>query len=287
MDAAYSAADLSALVALLRHVSTPAGGYASALEEAGSARAMLEQEQPFLAPQLISEAEAEVDVWTKSGMQLLSVLDPAYPDNLRLVHDRPALLFVAGRLQADDSQSVAVIGSRRASPAGLERARAVSEAFIAAGFVIVSGLAAGIDTAAHGVSLERGARTIAVIGTGLRRVYPAENRALQERIAGRGAVVSRFWPEDGPTRRSFPMRNAVMSGLTLATVIIEAGQASGARTQARLALHQGRPVVIADALLEYPWARELAARPGVHMFGSPTEAVEVVRRLSSGDAVVA
>jgi DNA processing protein len=287
MDPAELAADLPALVALLGPGSSPARGRADALEEAGSARALLEQEQPLLGAHLVREAEAEIALWSDDGIELLSVLDPGYPDNLRLVHDRPALLFVAGQIQADDARSVAVIGSRRASAAGLERARTVTDVFIASGYVIVSGLATGIDTAAHSLALGRGARTIAVLGTGLRRSYPAENRPLQQRIAAEGAVVSQFWPDEGPTRRNFPLRNAVMSGLTLATVIADAGQTSGARTQARFALGQGRPVLLAAALLEQVWARELAARPGVHTFGSAAEAVEIVARLSAGGALVA
>jgi DNA processing protein len=287
MDPAELAADLPALVALLGPGSRPARGHADALEEAGSARALLEQEQPILGAQLIAEAEAEIALWSDDGIELLSVLDPGYPDNLRLVHDRPALLFVAGQIKADDARSVAVIGSRRASAAGLERARTVTDAFISSGYVIVSGLASGIDTAAHSLALGRGARTIAVLGTGLRWFYPAENRPLQQRIAAEGAVVSQFWPDHGPTRRSFPLRNAVMSGLTLATVIADAGQTSGARTQARSALGQGRPVLLAAALLEQAWASELGARPGVHMFGSATEAVEIVARLSASGALVA
>jgi DNA processing protein len=109
---------------------------------------------------------------------------------------------------------------------------------------------------------------------------------LQERIAAECAVVSSFWPETGPARRNFPLRNAVMSGLSLATIIVEATQTSGARTQARAALAHGRPVLLAAKLLEQPWAQDLAARPGVHVVQSLHELEEALAALSSTDALV-
>jgi DNA processing protein len=197
------------------------------------------------------------------------------------------LLFMMGRLEPSDARSIAVIGSRRAPPAGLRRARAIAERLVDAGHTIVSGLAAGVDTAAHVSALQRRGRTIAVVGTGLHHVYPPQNAALQQRIVAEGAVLSQFWPEAGPSRQNFPLRNAVMSGLALATVVVEATQTSGVRTQVRAALAQGRPVLLASSLLEQPWARETAARPGVRVFRSVDELDEVVGRISSIDALVA
>jgi len=137
-----------------------------------------------------------------------------------------------------------------------------------AGFTVVSGLARGIDSAAHLGALEAGGRTVAVLGTGIERMYPAENAALAERIAGSGGLVSQFWPTAGPTRTTFPMRNAVSAGLALATVVVEASATSGARHQARLALGQGRLVVLPDELVgAEAWARAVAARNGVAVVG--------------------
>jgi DNA processing protein len=127
---------------------------------------------------------------------------------------------------------------------------------------------------------------VAVVGTGLQHAYPPQNATLQERIAAECAVVSSFWPETGPVRRNFPLRNAVMSGLSLATIIVEATQTSGARTQARAALAHGRPVLLAAKLLEQPWAQDLAARPGVHVVQSLHELEEALAALSSTDALV-
>lgn len=276
-----SSSEAAALVALLRAGSRPWNIYADLVEEAGSARAVLEQEQGLLADELLEAAVAECSAWDVRGIQLLTVLDGAYPENLRVVHDRPALIFLEGRLEPEDRGSVAVIGTRKPSRSGVRFAEALANQLVKSGYAVVSGLAAGIDTVAHSAALAAGGRTVAVIGTGLDRAYPLQNAALQRRIGREGAVISRFWPDAPPTRRSFPMRNAVMSGLALASVIVEAGQTSGARTQARLALAHGRPVLLSNSLLEQQWARELASRPGVHVVGSPTEVPAVVERITS------
>ena len=273
--------ELAAVVALLRNGSHPSNHYADLIESAGGAESILEQEHGLLAPELIDGAGRDVEHWVKQGIRPLSVLDPDYPANLRAVHDRPALIFLAGSLIPTDERAVAVIGSRRASPSGLELAHAITTELTAAGYTIVSGLAAGIDTVAHTTALSNGARTIAVLGNGLTRCYPPQNAGLQRRIASEGALVSQFWPETAPSRETFPMRNAVMSGMALATVIVEAGRTSGARTQARWALAHGRPVLLAHGLLRQGWARELAGRPGTHVIGTPREVPAVVERIAS------
>jgi DNA processing protein len=273
--------EAAAVVALLRYAKQPPERYADLIEEAGSASTILEQEQGLLAGSLVDASAGDVRTWSAQGIEVLTVLDDDYPENLRAVYDRPPLIFVIGALTPADTRAVAVIGSRQPSPSGIHRARVVAQALIASGYTIVSGLAAGIDTAAHTTALEAGARTVAVLGTGVRRCYPAENAVLQERIAVEGAVLSQFWPDDGPTRVSFPMRNAVMSGLALATLIVEAGPRSGARIQARRALGHGRPVLLFDSLLAQQWARDLSRRPGTHVVNSPDEVPQVVDRISS------
>lgn len=281
------ASKAAALVALLRAGIREPAAFADRLEETVDSRVILEEEQGLMTPQLLDQASAEIAGWNEQGIQLLTLIDPAYPENLRAVFDRPPLLFVSGRLERSDIRSVAVIGSRRASPGGLDRARAITDRLVDSGYSIVSGLAAGIDTAAHMTSLDRGSRTIAVVGTGLRHSYPRENAPLQRRIAETGAVVSQFWPEAGPTRQSFPLRNAVMSGLTLATVVVEATMTSGVRTQIRAALRQGRNVLLAAALLDQAWAREVADRPGVEVIRSLAHLDELMERISSTDTLVA
>ena len=288
-----------ALVALLRIGRRPWPIYAELLQGGDSAHDVLEQElsedehgQRTLSAandtrRLLDDATADIAAWKAVGIRLLTVLDGDYPANLSAVHDRPPLLFVAGSIKPDDNRSLAVIGSRTPSAAGIERAQTVAGHLADDGYTVISGLAAGIDTAAHTAALAHNARTIAVIGTGLKHSYPPENAALQETIVARSAVVSQFWPDTGPSRTSFPMRNAVMSGLALGTVVVEASHTSGARVQARLALAHGRPVFIARQLLDQDWARALAARPGTTVFGAPDEITSVVERLTLPGALEA
>jgi DNA processing protein len=259
--------------------------YSDLLEETGSALALLEQEL-LLSRDELTRIQAEVAVWEAHGISLVSVLDLDYPENLKGVHDRPPLLFVAGQLKPADARSIAVIGSRRASDRGLATAHSVARHLVERRFTVISGLALGIDTAAHAAALDQNGRTVAVIGTGLNHAYPPENAELQAAIARSCAVVSQFWPDAPPRRRSFPMRNAVMSGMTLATVIVEASQTSGSRIQSRLALAQGRPVFLLEDLLAQGWARELAARPGVHVIAEPEQIIATVERLTAADALV-
>jgi DNA processing protein len=291
------APESAALVALLRLGSRPWHSYADAIEEAGSTVAVLESElsgstgsQTSLLLEdprpLLAQAADDIARWQASGMHLITVLDDDYPHNLRGVHDRPPLIFTAGALAAADTRSVAVIGSRRATDAGTRAARALAEHLVQSGFTVVSGLASGIDTAAHEAALKAGGRTVAVIGTGLARTYPPENAHLQRRIAACGAVVSQFWPDASPSRHSFPQRNATMSGLALGTVIVEASVRSGARIQARLALAHGRPVFLLRPLLAEEWGQQLAQRPGAYVFDEPAEITAAIDRLTDPGTLV-
>jgi DNA processing protein len=223
----------------------------------------------------------EIRGWQAEGIRVLSILDDEYPPNLRTIHNRPPLLFVRGALIDSDVRSIAIVGTRRASGQGLAAATSVAADLGEHGFTVVSGLAEGVDSAAHRAALAHDRRTIAVIGTGIRRSYPAKNTELQREIASVGAVVSQFWPDAPPTRTSFPMRNIVMSGLSQATVVIEASHTSGAKMQARFALEHGRPVFLLASLLEHAWAREYAERPGAHVIENAGDVVEHVERLTS------
>jgi DNA processing protein len=282
-----------ALIALVRLARRGPAEYAELVETSGSALTALNEEVTQNGPQvslladdpepLLREAEADLARWIAGGTQVLTVLDAGYPQNLRQVHDRPPLLFVAGALDPGDDRSVAVIGSRRASAEGLVEADRLASGLARAGFVVVSGLASGIDAAAHRSALRVGGRTVAVIGTGLRHSYPPENADLQRQIAHRCAVVSQFWPDTPPSRETFPLRNAVMSGLTLGTVIVEASVRSGARVQARRALAHGRPVFLLPRLLDEAWAAELAGQPGVHVVDGAEQVIEIVERLYATD----
>lgn len=228
-------------------------------------------------------AAAEVAAWEADGLRLITVLDDRYPAQLRDIHQAPPFLFVEGQLRETDP-AVSVVGSRKASPAGLRIARAVAAALVSEGVTVVAGLAAGIDAAAHAETLERGGRTVAVIGTGIRKYYPAASRELQESIAQRGLVLSQFFPDAPPQKHTFLMRNATMSGYGIATVVVEAGEHSGARAQARMAVEHGRPVLLTNLVVESTeWGRDLVGRPGVSVVTSPDDVVAAVRRIRSAE----
>jgi DNA processing protein len=178
-------------------------------------------------------------------IQALTLLDDEYPPNLRQVADPPPVLFVRGRLDPADAHAVALVGTRRATSYGLSVAEHLGRELACAGVTVVSGLAKGVDTAAHKATLEAGGRTIAVLGNGLDQVYPPENGGLVRRIVEQdaGAVVSEFAPGVPPDAVNFPRRNRVISGLSSATVIVEAGERSGALITADFALEQGREVM--------------------------------------------
>jgi DNA processing protein len=230
----------------------------------------------------IAETSAQLSRWLDTGLKLTTVLDEVYPLNLRTISNLPPFLFYRGTLRADDAFSVAVVGTREPTPAGLERARNMARALAKRGVTVLSGLARGVDTVAHAATLEVGGRTIAVLGSGLFNVYPAENKALAERIAESGAVVSQFWPDAPPAKYNFPRRNIVTSGMGQGTVVIEASATSGAKMQARLALEHGKRVFILKSLVDtHAWAQRYIKRGAV----SVESVDDVVQRLRSVDAL--
>jgi len=178
-----------------------------------------------------------------------------YPAHLRAVPTAPATLHVRGALVDADSLAVAVVGSRRATPYGLAAAETLAADLAARGVTIVSGLARGIDTAAHRGALRVGGRTIAVLGSGVDVVYPPENARLAEEIAERGALVSQFAPGMPPLPHHFPTRNAVIAGLSLAVVVVEAAERSGSLITARLAAELGREVLAMPGRATAPESR--------------------------------
>lgn len=225
--------------------------------------------------ELLAATEAE-------GIRLTTVLDDDYPENLRLIYNLPPFLFYRGELRPEDARAVAVVGTRRPTEAGLRRARQLATRLATDGVVVLSGLARGIDTAAHEAALQAGGRTIAVLGTGIRRTYPPENADLAERIAATGALVSQFWPDTPPRQDTFPRRNVVMSGLGQGTVVVEASATSGAKMQARFALEHGKRVFLLTSLVhERPWAQAYIER-GAH---EVTDSEDIIRRLRSPAAI--
>lgn len=225
--------------------------------------------------------------WEESAdFDLVTVLDTAeYPIALRGIHQMPPLLFVKGQLRADDV-GVSVVGSREATDRGRSIAAHVAEGLTQRGISVISGLASGIDGAAHEATLRAGGRPIGVIGTGINRVYPASHRELHDRVAAAGALVSQFLPDAPPTKQSFPMRNVTMSGMGRASIIVEASERSGTRIQARVAVEHGRPVILTDIVVKNTkWGREMEGRPGVYVAGSTAEVMGYVEQvLAENDA---
>jgi DNA processing protein len=212
---------------------------------------------------LADRVTAELEAASEAGARLVTVLDPDYPTNLRLIPNLPPFLFYRGTLSDDDARSVAVVGTRQASETGLRRAAQMSRLLARQHVTVVSGLAKGIDTAAHRAALDEGWRTIAVLGTGITRCYPSENRDLAEAITDSGALVSQFWPTAPPGRSTFPRRNIVTSGISQGSVVIEASSTSGAKMQARLALEHGKKVFLISSLVAtQPWARGYVDKRG-------------------------
>ncbi|MDD4908234.1 MAG: DNA-processing protein DprA [Candidatus Omnitrophica bacterium] len=184
----------------------------------------------------------EFELIKKFKLDLLTLQDETYPENLKKIYDPPILLYVKGKIDKMDNYSVAIVGSRRASFYGLSCAERFAFELGSSGLTIVSGMARGVDTAAHKGALRSKARTIAVIGSGFGHIYPDENKELAEEIARGGAVISEFPVDTSPLPQNFPRRNRVISGLSLAVLVAEAARNSGALITADFALEQGREV---------------------------------------------
>ena len=185
--------------------------------------------------------EAELALTAKKNYRLVTLTDSDYPRLLREIPDPPLFLYVYGRLERN-SANLAVVGSRNPTGYGLSTTRDLCGNLAANDLTIVSGMARGIDTAAHEGALAAGGTTIAVLGSGLEKIYPAENRKLFHRIAERGAVVSEFPLMAGPEAHHFPIRNRIIRGMSLGTVVVEATRKSGSLITARLAAEQNREV---------------------------------------------
>jgi DNA processing protein len=186
------------------------------------------------------------------GAELVTRDDPRFPRGLKQIPYPPLLLYIKGTLTPADSLAVAVVGTRGASYYGLKAARRLAGALAARGVTVVSGLARGIDTAAHQGALEMSGRTLAVLGCGLDVVYPPENLKLYQEIPARGALVSEFPLTTPPEARNFPIRNRIISGLSLGVVVIEAGVKSGTGITVRYALDQGREVFAVPGPIDSP-----------------------------------
>jgi DNA processing protein len=212
------------------------------------------------------------------GHQLLRCTKADFPPQLESIPQPPAALFVSGDASLLLRPQVAIVGARNATTAGRSTARTFATHLAQAGFVITSGLAEGIDGAAHEATLDAGLPTVAVIGTGPDRVYPRKHRALSARVEAHGALVSEFLPGMAPRADHFPRRNRILAGLSLGTLVVEAGLQSGSLITARLAGEQGREVFAVPGSIHNPLARgcHRLIRDGVRLVESASEIVETL-----------
>lgn len=188
------------------------------------------------------EPEREMEKASKAGIQVLIPGDSAYPARLQEIYDHPAILYVKGAIIDSDKLSLAVVGTRKPTIYGRQVTDELTAHITNYGFTICSGLARGIDTIAHQTALKNNGRTMAVLGSGLNVVYPVENRDLANRIVDHGCIISEYPIDSGPRAENFPRRNRIISGLTLGTLVTEAGNSSGACITAEFALEQNREV---------------------------------------------
>jgi DNA processing protein len=227
------------------------------LEEFGTAAAVLAaapadlRRVPGIGAELtrrIARARDEIDVQTQlelcaaHGIRILTDHDDDYPRALREIYDPPAILFVKGQILPQDALGVAIVGSRHATQYGIAQAERLAGSLARAGLTITSGLARGIDAAAHRGALAAGGRTLAVLGSGLLAIYPPEHGELAEQVIAQGALISELPPHSPPLAAAFPQRNRIITGMSLGVLVVEASTRSGALISARHAMEQGREV---------------------------------------------
>jgi DNA processing protein len=204
--------------------------------------------------QEFADPAAELKKAADLGAHVITAEDDEYPSALREIHDPPIVLYVRGHLTERDRNAVAVVGSRKATHYATESAKKLSFQMAYAGLTVASGLARGIDTAAHQGALAAKGRTIAVIGSGLGELYPPENAELADRIAASGAVISEFPIDTKPDRQTFPIRNRIVTGLSFGVLVVEAGANSGALISANMAAEQGRTLYAVPGRIDAPSA---------------------------------
>lgn len=261
------------------------------LKQFGSASAVLSavpsqlRQVPGIGPELMKrlvQAHQQIDVaalasrCASSHVIMTTQEDATYPRALCELPDPPGVLFVRGELMPQDTLAVAIVGSRHATQYGLKQAHRIAYSLVQAGMTVVSGLARGIDAAAHRGALEAGGRTIAVLASGVCNIYPPEHASLADEIATSGAVISENRPDSSPKKGSFPQRNRLISGLSLGVLVIEAAQRSGALITVSHAIDQGRDVFAMPGRVDSRMSRgcHQLLRDGARLVESADDVIE-------------
>ena len=264
--------------------------FGSAAEVLNAAPADL-RDVPGIGTKLVSQivdAQSKFDI--EPTLKLcrdndINILDPTcdeYPTPLKEIYDPPAILFSHGKLSQNDSIAIAIVGSRHATHYGKTVAEKLARGLSMAGFTIVSGLARGIDAAAHQGALKAGGRTIAVLGGGLLKMYPPEHKGLAGEIRNQGAVLSESLPMSAPKSGSFPKRNRIVTGLSLGVIVVEASDRSGALISARLSMEQGREVFAVPGRIDSRMSRgcHRLLRDGAKLVESVDDGIEALGPLA-------
>ena len=243
-------------LALLEHFGSPEDIYYADPEEVLLTDGITREQASCLENRDLRRAEEVLAAVDRLGLRILTMQDADYPTRLRNIYDPPCLLYVRGRLPLmDEEAAVAVVGTREATPYGITCAGKIGGQLAAGGAVVVTGLARGIDSEAARGALRSGGGVVGVLGCGVDVVYPQENRWLYDDVAACGALISEYPPGTRPDKRHFPVRNRILSGLSLAVVVVEAPERSGALITAETALEQGRDVFAVPGPIDAPNSR--------------------------------
>ena len=242
-----------AVLALLRHFGSPEDVFYADTGEILLTEGITREQAKALEDHKLDKADKILADCQRLGLRILTIQDAEYPGRLQNIYDPPCLLYVKGRLPAiDETAAVAVVGTRDCTPYGVACAEKLGYGLASGGAVVVSGLAKGIDAAASRGALRAGGVTVGVVGNGLDVHYPYESRYLYEDIAAAGALLSEYPPGTEPAGNHFPARNRIISGLSLATLVVEAPERSGALITAETALEQGRDVFAVPGPIDAP-----------------------------------
>ena len=263
---------------LIRRLGSPQGIFHASVSELESCGLRAGVAQSIVSGVAFEEAATELEKIQAVGAEVITLQDERYPDLLKEIYDPPILLYVRGRTELLRSYKMAVVGSRRPSPYGTAVAAKLGGELAQAGLVITSGMARGVDTAAHQGALRVGGDTIAVLGCGVDVVYPAENRKLAEEIATRGLLMSESPMGTAAFPQNFPIRNRIISGMSLGVMVVEAAQYSGSLITARLAGEQGREVLAVPGAIvnKLSWGPNLLIKQGATLVQDWKDVVEAM-----------